>query len=159
MLDFANHGWGGRGAQFREFKPALTASGFQLVVFDHVSHGCSEGVEAPITDFAKGVAAVAKHLKQQRITIAGFIGHSLGCAGIGSALWGELKRLKNIRVVQIAPPASVVRYSRLFAKTLGLSECRRMGGAQRYPSFSRAEMMGIAALHPSYSPFIGASWA
>ena len=33
-----------------------------------------------------------------------------------------LKHLKNIRVVQIAPPASLVRYSRLFAKTLGLSE-------------------------------------
>ena len=118
----ASHGWGGRGAQFREFVPVLTAAGYQVVLFDHVSHGYSEGVEAPITDFAKGIAAVAKHLEQQRIVIAGFVGHSLGCAGIGIALRHELKHLKNVRVVQIAPPASLVRYSRFFAKTLGLSE-------------------------------------
>lgn len=118
----ASHGWGGRGAQFREFVPMLTAAGYQVVVFDHVCHGYSEGIEAPITDFAKGVAAVAKHLELQRITIDGFVGHSLGCAGIGIALRHELKHLKNIRVVQIAPPASLVRYSRFFAKTLGLSE-------------------------------------
>ncbi len=118
----ASHGWGGRGAQFREFVQALTAAGYQVVLFDHVSHGYSEGVEAPITDFAKGVAAVANHLERRGIVIAGFLGHSLGCAGIGIALRGELKHLDNIRVVQIAPPASLVRYSRFFAKTLGLSE-------------------------------------
>ena len=118
----ASHGWGGRGAQFREFVPALTAAGYQVVLFDHVSHGYSEGIEAPITDFAKGVAAVARHAERQGIVIAGFVGHSLGCAGIGIALRGELKHLEGIRVVQIAPPSSLVRYSRFFAKTLGLSE-------------------------------------
>ena len=117
-----SHGWGGRGAQFREFVPALTTAGYQVVLFDHVSHGYSDGTEAPITDFARGVSAVAKHLEGQGVTIAGFIGHSLGCAGIGIALRHDLKHLKNIRVVQIAPPASLIRYSRFFAKTLGLSE-------------------------------------
>ena len=28
--------------------------------------------------------------------------------------------------------------------------CRRMGGAQRYPSPHALALMGIAALHPSY---------
>lgn len=118
----ASHGWGGRGGQFREFVPALTNAGYQVLVFDHVSHGYSDGREAPITDFAKGVTAVARHIEAQGTTIAGFIGHSLGCAGIGIALKHDLDHLQNVRVVQIAPPASLIRYSRLFAKSLGLSE-------------------------------------
>ena len=117
-----SHGWGGRGAQFREFVPALVESGYQVLLFDHTSHGYSEGKEAPITDFAKGVTAVAKHLERQGIPIAGFIGHSLGCAGIGIALRHDLNHLRDVRVVQIAPPASLIRYSRFFAKSLGLSE-------------------------------------
>ena len=118
----ASHGWGGRGAQFREFVPALTAAGYQVVLFDHAGHGYSEGSEAPITDFAKGVTAVAQYLELHGAPIAGFIGHSLGCAGIGIALRFDLRNLRGVRVVQIAPPASLIRYSRFFAKTLGLSE-------------------------------------
>lgn len=118
----ASHGWGGRGAQFRQFVPALTAAGYQVLLFDHVSHGYSDGREAPITDFARGVTAVATHLEGQSVTIAGFIGHSLGCAGIGIALRHDLAHLRGTRAVQIAPPASLIRYSRFFARTLGLSE-------------------------------------
>lgn len=118
----ASHGWGGRGAQFREFVPALVEAGYQVWLFDHVSHGLSEGKEAPITDFARGVAAVTRHVELQGVAIAGFIGHSLGCAGVGIALRNVLRHLKGVRVVQIAPPASLIRYSRFFAKALGLSE-------------------------------------
>ena len=117
-----SHGWGGRGAQFREFVSTLTDAGFQVWLFDHVSHGMSEGVEAPITDFAKGVAAVVQAAEAEGTTVAGFVGHSLGCAGIGIALRGELRDLRNVRVVQIAPPASLIRYSRFFARMIGLPE-------------------------------------
>ena len=117
-----SHGWGGRGAQFREFVQPLLNGGYQVWLFDHVSHGMSEGREAPITDFAKGVAAVARAVQAEGVVVAGFVGHSLGCAGIGIALRGELRELKNIRVVQIAPPASLIRYSRFFARMLGLPE-------------------------------------
>jgi len=118
----ASHGWGGRGAQFREFVPALTAAGYQVVLFDHAGHGYSDGSEAPITDFARGVTAIVRYLELHGVAIAGLLGHSLGCAGIGIALRHDLKHLQDVRVVQIAPPASLVRYSRFFAKTLGLSE-------------------------------------
>ena len=117
-----SHGWGGRGAQFREFVAALVDAGFQVWLFDHVSHGMSEGFEAPITDFAKGVTAVVRAAEAEGITVAGFVGHSLGCAGIGIALRGELRNLCNIRVVQIAPPSSLIRYSRFFARMVGLPE-------------------------------------
>ena len=117
-----SHGWGGRGAQFREFVPALVDAGFQVWLFDHVSHGMSEGREAPITDFAKGVVAVARAAEAEGASVAGFVGHSLGCAAIGIALRGELRGLHLARVVQIAPPASLIRYSRFFAHMLGLPE-------------------------------------
>ena len=117
-----SHGWGGRGAQFREFVPALVGAGYQVWLFDHIGHGYSDGREAPITDFARGVTAVARHIERSGITIAGFIGHSLGNAGIGIALRNELRHLSEASVVQIAPPASLIRYSRFFARALGLSE-------------------------------------
>ena len=117
-----SHGWGGRGAQFREFVQPLLDGGYQVWLFDHVSHGMSEGREAPITDFAKGVAAVARAVQAEGVVVAGFVGHSLGCAGIGIALRGELRDLRNVRVVQIAPPSSLIRYSRFFAHMVGLPE-------------------------------------
>ena len=100
----------------------LHDAGFQVWLFDHVSHGLSEGRETPIADFAKGVTAVVRAAEVEGVSIAGFVGHSLGCAGITIALRGELSDLKNIRVVQIAPPASLIRYSRFFARMLGLPE-------------------------------------
>lgn len=125
-----SHGWGGRGAQFREFVPALLAAGYQVWLFDHVGHGLSEGREAPITDFARGIAAVANHVERQGIAIAGFIGHSLGCAGVGMALRHQLVHLNGVRVVQVAPPSSMIRYSRFFARALGLPE--RVRGAMQW---------------------------
>ncbi len=118
----ASHGWGGRGAQFRAFVPALLDAGYQVWLLDHAGHGHSGGREAPITDFARGIAAVARHLEFMQISVAGFIGHSLGCAGIGIALRNDLKHLHPVRVVQIAPPASLIRYSRFFARAIGLPE-------------------------------------
>ena len=117
-----SHGWGGRGAQFREFVQALVDAEYQVWLFDHVGHGLSEGREAPITDFAKGVTSIARAVQADGVRVAGFVGHSLGCAGIGIALRGELRDLDTVRVVQIAPPASLIRYSRFFARMIGLPE-------------------------------------
>ncbi|MEQ1517991.1 MAG: alpha/beta hydrolase [Usitatibacteraceae bacterium] len=120
-----SHGWGGRGAQFREFVPVLLDAGFQVWLFDHVSHGMSEGQEAPITDFAEGLVAVVGAAQAEGVSVAGFVGHSLGCAGIGIALKGALRTRDgqdHLRVVQIAPPASLIRYSRFFARVFGLPE-------------------------------------
>ncbi|MCP5269347.1 MAG: alpha/beta fold hydrolase [Zoogloeaceae bacterium] len=122
-----SHGWGGRGAQFREFVPALMEAGYQVWMFDHVSHGMSEGREAPITDFARGLASVVRAAEASGARVSGLIGHSLGAAGIGIALRHELGNPAAIRVVQIAPPASLIRYSHQFARMLGLPEALRAG--------------------------------
>jgi pimeloyl-ACP methyl ester carboxylesterase len=57
--------------------------------------------------------------------VAGLIGHSLGSAGIASALRRPLSGVAHIgnpRAVLIAPPASLIGYSRLFSRYLGIPE-------------------------------------
>lgn len=120
----ASHGWGGRGGQFRAFVQPLNAAGYQVWLFDHVGHGQSEGREASLVDFAAGVAAVHRHVTQRGIRVDGLVGHSLGGAGIGAALRGfnGTAAIDVGRVVMIAPPASLMRYSRIFARHFGLPE-------------------------------------
>lgn len=117
-----SHGWGGRGGQFASWVAACLAEGYQVIVFDHAAHGASGGRRAPITAFANGVADVTLALEKQGVSIAAFIGHSLGCPAIGMALNGRLKHLRHVKVILVAPPASLIRYSRFFARTMGLSE-------------------------------------
>jgi pimeloyl-ACP methyl ester carboxylesterase len=122
-----SHGWGGRGAQFRAFVPELLRAGYEVWLFDHIAHGRSAGREAPITAFAHGLSIVVDRALDEHRTIAGFIGHSLGCAAIGLALshhprLRSLDAAERLRVVMIAPPSSLIRYSRFFARAIGLPE-------------------------------------
>jgi pimeloyl-ACP methyl ester carboxylesterase len=114
-----SHGWGGRGAQFRTFVPKLLEAGYQVIAFDHVAHGHSEGHEASLVHFVRGVDAVARDLEARGVTIAGAIGHSLGAAALGAWLRGASVKP---RVVLLAPPSSIIRYSGHFARMLGLPE-------------------------------------
>jgi len=121
-----SHGWGGRGAQFRAFVPALQEAGYQVVLFDHHGHGMSEGRQASLIDFWRGLEAVWDHLSDRGIVVTGMVAHSLGGAAVGSALRRSLTRRHRDaplpRVVMLAPPASLIRYSHLFARWLGISE-------------------------------------
>ena len=120
-----SHGWGGRGAQFRAFVPKLVEAGYQPIIFDHIGHGMSEGRQAALVDFWRGVDAVWDHTSAGGVAVAGLIGHSLGSAGIASALRRPLSGAPhsgNPRAVLIAPPASLIDYSRLFSRYLGIPE-------------------------------------
>ena len=114
-----SHGWGGRGAQFRAFIPALLGAGFQAVAFDHAGHGLSEGRQSSLVDFGRGIGAVADALAARGIPVAGVVGHSLGAAAIAPFL-----RATGLaaRSVLVAPPSSLVGYSAWFARKLGLGE-------------------------------------
>jgi pimeloyl-ACP methyl ester carboxylesterase len=114
-----SHGWGGRGAQLRSFVPALVAAGYQAVVFDHIGHGSSEGRESTIVHFLRGLDAVTARLEAQDVHVAGIIGHSLG-AGAAASWLNETSR--DLRVVLVAPPTSIERYSGYFARRLGIAE-------------------------------------
>ncbi len=120
------HGWGGRGAQLRSFVAPLNRAGFQVVLFDHIGHGHSEGQQATLVDFWRGLECVWDALVDRGVTVHGMVSHSLGGAAVGSALRRSLNRrhieAPSPRVVLIAPPASLIRYSHLFARYMGISE-------------------------------------
>ena len=68
------------------------------------------------------MACVARAAQADGATVSGLLGHSLGSAAISIALRNELQDLGAVRVVQIAPPASLIHYSHFFARMLGLPE-------------------------------------
>ncbi len=120
------HGWGGRGAQLRGFVAPLVDAGYQVVLFDHIGHGFSDGKKAALVDFWRGLEAVWDALIDRGVPVHGMVSHSLGGAAVASALRRSLTR-RHIeapppRVVLIAPPASLIRYSRLFARYFGIPE-------------------------------------
>jgi len=113
------HGWGGRGAQLGAFTPALLDAGYQVILFDHIGHGHSEGVHATLVHFWDGLAAVVADAEARGSRIHGVVGHSLGAAAAGAWL-NETGR--ELRAVLVAPPTSVERYSGYFARRLGIAE-------------------------------------
>ena len=119
-----SHGWGGRGAQFRAFVAPLVEAGYQVVLFDHEGHGHSEGDQASLIHFLKGLETVVAHLEREDVQVAGLVGHSLGAAAVAAYLNGTGR---NIRAVLVAPPTSIERYSGYFARKLGLPESIRRG--------------------------------
>jgi pimeloyl-ACP methyl ester carboxylesterase len=124
-----SHGWGGRGAQFRAFVPALLEAGYQVVVFDHAGHGLSEGSESSLIHFMRGIGAVVARVEAKGAKVAAIIGHSLGAAAAGA--WLNASR-REMRAVLIAPPTSIERYSGWFARKLGLPEPLRRQMQQRF---------------------------
>ena len=124
-----SHGWGGRGAQFRAFVPALLEAGYQVIVFDHAGHGLSDGDESSLVHFMRDVGAVVARVETHGTKVVGMIGHSLGAAAIGA--WLNTSR-RDMRAVLVAPPTSVKRYSGRFARRLGLPESVRAQMQQRF---------------------------
>ena len=124
-----SHGWGGRGAQLRTYAAPLLEAGYQVVLFDHVGHGYSGGVASTLVHFVKGLDLVARSLESQGGRIAGIVGHSLGAAAAGAWL-NETGR--DLRAVLVAPPTSLHRYSRFFARRLGIPERVREAMQERF---------------------------
>jgi pimeloyl-ACP methyl ester carboxylesterase len=130
------HGWGGRGAQLRAFVEPLLTAGYQVVFFDHIGHGHSDGKQAAMVDFWRGVEAVWDATLNRGVPVTGIVAHSLGGAAVASALRRSLSRshvdAPMPRVVLVAPPSSLIRYSRLFARYMGIPESIRRAMQWRF---------------------------
>jgi pimeloyl-ACP methyl ester carboxylesterase len=131
-----SHGWSGRGGQFRAFVEPLCAAGYQVVVFDHLGHGQSSGRSATLVDFWLGLEALWAHFEDQQIPVAGLLGHSLGAAAVACCLRRPLNRKRSKsnaerhqeglvtmpKAILVAPPDSLIGFSKWFKRFTGISE-------------------------------------
>jgi pimeloyl-ACP methyl ester carboxylesterase len=107
------HGWGSRAGRFGPLTVALAEAGFRVVAFDAPAHGRSTGRFASLPEFARALRAVADAAGP----VHGVVGHSLGGAAVTLALRDGLAAA---RVVLLASPADVTRFSTAFADHLRL---------------------------------------
>jgi pimeloyl-ACP methyl ester carboxylesterase len=107
------HGWGSRAGRFGPLTTALAQSGFRVVAFDAPAHGRSTGRFASLPEFARALRAVSDEVGQ----VFAVVGHSLGGAAATLALRDGLA---VERVVLMAAPADVTRFSTAFADHLRL---------------------------------------
>ena len=124
-----SHGWGGRGAQLRDFVPPLVEAGYQVVLFDHVGHGLSGGVASSLPQFVDGLDAAVRDLERRGERLVALVGHSLGAAAAGVWLNGNGREL---RAVLVAPPISVQRHADYFARKLGIPAWVRKAMQERF---------------------------
>ena len=108
------HGWGSRAGRFSGMARALAEAGFRVVAYDGPAHGRSTGRLASLPEFARALGAVTRSVGP----VYGLVGHSLGGAAVTLALRDELDAQ---RVVLLATPADVTRFSTAFADHFRLS--------------------------------------
>ncbi|HUR94315.1 MAG TPA: alpha/beta fold hydrolase [Gemmatimonadales bacterium] len=107
------HGWGSRAGRFSVMAGALADSGFRVVAYDAPAHGRSTGRFASLPEFARALRSVGDAVGP----VFGLVGHSLGGAAATLALRDGLAAE---RVVLLAAPADVTRFSTAFADYLRL---------------------------------------
>jgi pimeloyl-ACP methyl ester carboxylesterase len=105
------HGWGSRAGRFSVMGRGLLESGFHVVAYDGPAHGRSNGRLASLVEFARALRSVADRVGP----VHGIVGHSLGGAAAVLALRDGLAAE---RVVLLAAPADVTRFSTAFADHL-----------------------------------------
>jgi pimeloyl-ACP methyl ester carboxylesterase len=112
------HGWGSRAGRFSGMARGLARAGFRVVAFDAPAHGRSTGRLASLPEFARALRSVGDAVGP----VFGLVGHSLGGAAATLALRDGLAAE---RIVLLAAPADVTRFSTAFADHLRLPPVAR----------------------------------
>ncbi|MEP6688084.1 MAG: alpha/beta fold hydrolase [Gemmatimonadales bacterium] len=107
------HGWGSRAGRFGPLTVALAEAGFRVVAYDAPAHGRSTGRFSSLPEFARALRSVGDVVGP----VHAVVGHSLGGAAVTLALRDGLAAE---RVVLMAAPADVTRFSTAFADHLRL---------------------------------------
>jgi pimeloyl-ACP methyl ester carboxylesterase len=113
------HGWGSRAGRWEVLAQALAAGGFRVVAYDAPAHGRSTGRFASLPEFARALRAVGDAVGP----VHGLVGHSLGGAAAALALRDGLAAE---RVVLLAAPADVIRFTTAFANYVRLPAAARV---------------------------------
>jgi pimeloyl-ACP methyl ester carboxylesterase len=122
------HGWGGHAGQMLPLAAALTARGLQPVILEMPAHGRSAGSTSNLPQFARAVEYAAARLQASGLVLHAVVAHSLGANAAAHAL---SRGLAVQGLVMLAPPASPLAYTQLFAHMFGLRESTRRAMQQR----------------------------
>ncbi len=122
------HGWGGHAGQMLALADAVAAQGWQPVLAEMPAHGRSDGAITNLPQFARVLEYVTARLKQQGYALHAVVAHSLAA---NASAYAASRGLDVGRLVLIAPPASPLEYTRLFARVFGLRESTRAAMQRR----------------------------
>jgi pimeloyl-ACP methyl ester carboxylesterase len=122
------HGWGGHAGQMLALAGQLGAQGLRPVLVEMPAHGRSGGSVSNLPQFARVLEYVTARLQQQGHTLRAVVAHSLAA---NAAAYAASRGLATGRLVLLAPPASPLEYTRLFAQVFGLSEATRAAMQRR----------------------------
>jgi pimeloyl-ACP methyl ester carboxylesterase len=107
------HGWSGHAAQFDAWIEPLVTAGYRVVLFDAPAHGGSGGRRTNIMDMAGAIQLVAGLYGSVHAIVA----HSFGAP---ATLFALRHGLKVDRLVLLAAPLSLTKFSLFVAHVLGL---------------------------------------
>lgn len=116
------HGWGGHAGQMLALANMLSAHGLRPIIVEMPAHGRSRGSTSNLPQFARVLEYVGARLQQQGHALRAVVAHSLGA---NASAYAASRGLAAGRLVLLAPPASPLEYTRLFAHAFGLSETTR----------------------------------
>lgn len=122
------HGWGGHAGQMLALAEQLGAQGLRPVIVEMPAHGRSGGSVSNLPQFARVLEYVTARLQQQGHTLRALVAHSLAA---NAGAYAASRGLAAGRLVLLAPPASPLEYTRLFAHVFGLSEVTRAAMQRR----------------------------
>ena len=125
------HGWGGHAGQMLALADRLQAQGLRAVILEMPAHGRSAGPTSNLPQFARAIDYAAARLQQQGFRLDAVVAHSLGAS---AAAFAASRGLALRKLVLLAPPASPLEYTRLFAHVFGLSETTRAAMQRRIES-------------------------
>lgn len=107
------HGWSGYAAQFDAWIEPLVAAGHRVVLFDAPAHGGSGGRQTNIMDMAGAI----QHVAGLQGPVHAIVAHSFGAP---ATLFALRHGLKVDRLVLMAAPLSLTKFSLFLAHVLGL---------------------------------------
>jgi pimeloyl-ACP methyl ester carboxylesterase len=122
------HGWGGHAGQMLALAETLSAQGLRPVIIEMPAHGRSSGSVSNLPQFARVLEYVTARLQQQGHTLRAVVAHSLSA---NAGAYAASRGLAAGRLVLLAPPASPLEYTRLFAHVFGLRESTRAAMQRR----------------------------
>jgi pimeloyl-ACP methyl ester carboxylesterase len=122
------HGWGGHAGQMLALAERLSAQGLRPFIVEMPAHGRSGGSVSNLPQFARVLEYVTARLQQQGHTLRAVVAHSLAA---NAGAYAASRGLAAGRLVLLAPPASPLEYTRLFAHVFGLREATRAAMQRR----------------------------